>query len=724
MNMEGGYSIDDYNKLMDEQMESQIKPFVNRFISTLEEYRTNYSKSKSSKNYKRANYVRQMLNKLKDDDTGKLMGDLLLNKTKYEMGDEAYNALSDEEKKNHADILTILMQANGKATLTIETLITKATDTGKDSWVDRFRDTTLDDLIDKMQNEDESLKTKADIMAALDRRYNDTAKELLSKWQYFQENISDYEDKAEELIDSVEDTSELMEEVNECDYGEMLNTSVKSDSINEDYREAIDNLTDANEQVFDQAIDSQLVAIGAYLDSINYGDDTMLEFFKQDYDEVSDTKGIRKLYPIVAALTDGQIAGLEFLSFTDLFQIALSDGNTYKDVSEMTEDIEISSIYENVDRGIYEKGGVALTNKALRAKARESESENEGFKASTLTVAMWGVTVGFAAATVATKVVSSVLCSSELSKIPTQCIKIWNNIDALKTESVNLGKQIVELQQKKVSLFELAYKEENIHIFTDQQKLIDARVGKLTEAQNSGKSLGQSGSSIANKLAIGMAIITVIITVVSTVMTILEAKEYYHTKFVPIPKFMVEEADITTINGKGEKVMIKNQTAYYKAVESNRKAGSDKISKENFEAMGTKNELNGDIGQQWLSLYAVKYLGGAPILADSLLYLKNSEEVPKGYSTGIHEFGATAATNLNNKQYLFVDDAPSIKVFFKIDTKTVTELTSNNNSTTGSLFGVGSGGTAVVSGGMGLIIGTLLGGLIVSRRKKLPVKNS
>ena len=89
------YSVDDYNVLMEKAMESQIKPFVDRFIATLEEYRENYKKPKDTLNHIRADHMRQMLNRLTDDDTGKPVGDLLLNKTKYEMGDTAYNALSD-----------------------------------------------------------------------------------------------------------------------------------------------------------------------------------------------------------------------------------------------------------------------------------------------------------------------------------------------------------------------------------------------------------------------------------------------------------------------------------------------------------------------------------------------------------------------------------------------------------------------------------------------------
>jgi hypothetical protein len=88
MNMRGGYSIKDYEELMENKLKVQIIPFVERFIVTLQEYRDNLDSPYAS-NKARAQYMKSMLNKLTDDDTGGLMGDLLANETKYELGDAA-----------------------------------------------------------------------------------------------------------------------------------------------------------------------------------------------------------------------------------------------------------------------------------------------------------------------------------------------------------------------------------------------------------------------------------------------------------------------------------------------------------------------------------------------------------------------------------------------------------------------------------------------------------
>ena len=78
MNMRGGYSVRDYEALMEKRLKTEIIPFVERFIVTLEEYRANLNSTYPA-NKARAEYMKSMLNKLKDDDTGGLLGDLFVN---------------------------------------------------------------------------------------------------------------------------------------------------------------------------------------------------------------------------------------------------------------------------------------------------------------------------------------------------------------------------------------------------------------------------------------------------------------------------------------------------------------------------------------------------------------------------------------------------------------------------------------------------------------------
>ena len=110
MYMKGGYSFDDYDNLVAKK-KKDITEFINTFVPALEEYRQNYS-GKGSKGGKiRAQAAHDLLNKFYDgdpndeyavNDTGKPLGDLLLNETKTEIGDSAYKSLSDEEKNQKA----------------------------------------------------------------------------------------------------------------------------------------------------------------------------------------------------------------------------------------------------------------------------------------------------------------------------------------------------------------------------------------------------------------------------------------------------------------------------------------------------------------------------------------------------------------------------------------------------------------------------------------------
>ena len=133
MNMQGGYSVQDYQMLLDEQ-KTNIKSFFKNFEVAVKEYRENYNAGQA-----RAIAAYETLNMLYDDDTQQNIGDLLLNKVREEYTDEEYNALSDAEKAKVGDMTTILMHANGDAILTIEQTIAMATDDSDTLWIERYK---------------------------------------------------------------------------------------------------------------------------------------------------------------------------------------------------------------------------------------------------------------------------------------------------------------------------------------------------------------------------------------------------------------------------------------------------------------------------------------------------------------------------------------------------------------------------------------------------------
>ena len=680
MNMKGGYSYEDYEKLVQTHMDTQIKPFVDRFIATLKEYRENLKKPQDSANYKRANYYKTLLNKLTDDDTGnKPLGDLLVNQTKYEMGDEAYNKLSDEEKKNHCDILTLLMQGNGQAVQLMETELTKSADSSNSTWIDRFKETSLEKLTDKVKEEHPNY-SPSELNQELDKRYNDDAKRILDKWETFNEILMNYDNavkKANEFIKS--DTGSKNVNINE----NSSDTEVENAAVEMYKNEAT---------MVKGGLAAEDIAVHDILEKIEYSDGTLLEFFERDKSEFDDSENIRELYPIVDALSGGQLAGLDFISIKDMILMAVTDENGFKNAD--LSNVKSASIYQDVNREIYEKGGVALTDAAMRSKANAQEAA-PAFELSTLGTVLWGCTTASAIAAIG---------SAIAWRAPSQ------GLSGGFSATAELEAKLVEFRKTHNM---------SLQINKNEASKIEKHIKSLnpTETAEAGETFDEAAKQAAAKspvskyLTAGFTVLTAVLAGVSIYLTISEMKAYYKVDFVPIPKYIVDRTDITAVNQKGETVMIQNQTAYYKAVLCNRTAGSSDVEKKNYEVLKDRNDLNGDVGMQWLSLYSVKYENGMPILADSLKLKTGNGDMPDGYTTGIHRFGEKNAFNLTSRLYCYNDPNNGTYVYFKNDTSNVKDLTAS-----GSTFSGGSLAIGAVAGLLGGAALTMV--LFVSTRKR------
>jgi hypothetical protein len=259
---------------------------------------------------------------------------------------------------------------------------------------------------------------------------------------------------------------------------------------------------------------------------------------------------------------------------------------------------------------------------------------------------------------------------------------------------------------------ERIYKRETQQTLWDQQDMAEKELKQYKEGEfEEATRRIATKSKVCKFLTAGFTVLGAILAGVSIYMTVEEMKAYYKVQFTPVPKYIVDRSDITAVNQKGETVMIKNQTAYYKAVLCNRTAGKSDVEKENYKILGDRNDLNGDVGQQWLSLYSVKYENGTPILADSLKLKMGNGDAPDGYTNGIHRFGEKDVVfNLTSRLYCYNDPNDGTYVYFKNDTATVKDLTA-----TGSLF---SGGSIALGAFIGLIVGSALTIFIVNNKKK------
>ena len=696
MNMNGGYSYEDYENMVQTHMNTQIKPFVDRFITTLNEYRENLKKPQDSANYKRANYYKTLLNKLTDDDTGdKPLGDLLVNETKYEMGDEAYNKLTDAEKKNHCDILTLLMQGNGQAVMLMETQLTKAADSSSSTWIDRFKENNLEKLTEKVKNDNPNM-TPSEINAELDKMYNDDARRILDKWDAFNEILLNYDNALKKTNEVKKSASEIKKDI-----------KLDKNSTHEEIKEVVNEAYKAEETFVKGGTAAEDIVAHDCLEKTEYGDGTMLEFFERDRQEFDGAENIRELYPIVDSLTGGQLAGLDFLSIKDMILMAFTDENGFNNVD--LSEIAPASIYQDVNREIYEKGGVALTDAAMRAKATAQEA-TKTFELSKTGIVLWCCTAasGIAAA-------GSAIAWSKIVSNPPDTQHLEDLQKAADDAMDNFKKRLTNYTvDKETGVRSLVIEDKEYNAILDERFNTDKAAkdyenGEFAEINRQ----FNLKSDVCKYLTAGFTVLTAVLAGVSIYLTISEMKAYYKVDFVPIPKYIVDRADITATNPKGETVMIQNQTAYYKAVLCNRTDGSSNLEKKNHEILKDRNDLNGDVGMQWLSLYSVKYENGMPILADSLKLKMGKGDAPEGYTTGIHRFGEQNAFNLTYPKYCYNDPYDGTYVFFKNDTATVKDL-----STTGSAF---SGGTLAIGAVLGLAAGiglTLLFTVASKKRKE------
>jgi len=191
--------------------------------------------------------------------------------------------------------------------------------------------------------------------------------------------------------------------------------------------------------------------------------------------------------------------------------------------------------------------------------------------------------------------------------------------------------------------------------------------------------------------------------------TIKEMMDFYKVEYTPIPKYIVDEEDITE-EVNGVKTVVRNDTAYYQVAETNRKADA-----EFYDVLQNYADLNGDVCAEWLALYYVRYRGQAPILADSLKVVKGSDKLPSGYERSVHMFGVGGAQNLNSRYYCYNDPTNGIYVHFKVDESAVASAA----SAAGSTF---SAGSAALFGGIGAAAGAGIAVavmLILFKKKKV-----
>ena len=639
MNMKGGYSIQDYQILLEEQ-KTQISVFIDSFVVAVNEYRTNYQNGAES-----AKAAHDMLNMFVDDDTKQQMGDLLLNKIKEEYTDGEYAALSDEVKGKTADMTTILMQGNANVILAIEQTIAIATDSSDDLWLDRYAEAkTYDDMLDTLMEEKNLTVNQAE--KELTVEYDDAAKSIASKLEAYKEYLGTY-----------------------------TNEDITLDSTQEEQ--------DAYKTAHPDFEPTIWFAVGTQyelLDSVENDDITLLELLTgDDFDLSGEDRYL--LYPLVASLTKGQRACLDFLSMYQLVSLGINGGESFKSALESmnaeTFEKAQTSVYNGVDREVY-GNDVALTGEAYKLQNSSGKDAMTDWKDSISNTSLalyiaFGVSL---AATAASWTLRPVL-SHLMTKWTGDSTSYMNMANYYKGEAANEGMLLVSDNATKANKY-------------------------VSKADSALRSVGyaKTWQKVLYYAGIAFTCITAVLTVVSLWSTYNDLKEYYNAEFTPIPAYMVDEST----DENDEKVF-----TYYSAVKCNRiDAG---FVTESTEILKDFGDLNGDVGRQWVALYTTKdKAAGNPLTTDFKVQYENST-IPDD-RTPLSIFCEESAQNLTDKRagFTYADGKNGIYMFFGTDA----------NAYAGSVF---TNGSTALLGGVTVILtaAAFFTGNLSAKKRKIKV---
>ena len=736
MNMKGGYSFTEYEKLMEQYRDSQIKPLVNRFLVTVNEYRTNYN-SAEGPNKQKAVFMHDVMNLFRDDDTGFGLGDLLLEKTKDEYTDEEYEQVLPDDRSKIPDLTTILMQGQTDMTFMIEQLTTLASDTGTDLWLDRLVKLGPNGLTEQYTSQG---MTPTDANREMAQQYEDTARIISEKWDEFRSTLMTFAEQNggdETLNDDEDEPATPDEEENEENTegeqpAEDSDAASDASSINsaEELMDAVKGQMEAAASVAEDTANLRVAIIYNYLKNVNYGDKPLYDFFTQQYSDISGDN-ISVLYPLASVLSPGQRAGADFLSLFQLVQAGIADGDSFSQAKETTDKLikgtDQVSIYSGVRRELYDKG-VALTDDLMRADADSASNVFNDWA-----MGITGKTFAFAAASVVSAIPMVLSWKSAVKALKVKKVVMpsgFSNTMTMMDKAIKTDK-VYQLYKNNPGAAESLANQKLDFTITDTGNGMRVQgsngVGQtfdeifpyevklkatddINTVYNKCSSFSvdsvNSGIKWSKVLKTGAAVIFSLAFLAISAYTVWSAyqdlKAYYNIEMTPIPKYIVDRKDITTTDKDGKTVVYRNEKAYYEVVRCNRQDNAP-MKKDSFDY----GDLNGDVAKEWLAMYTVKNSAlGGPIRADSFMVIVGSTDVPERYDRAIHMFGQNSAANLTDSRYTYNDSLDGIYVYFQSDKQEQPATTGSVFTQKGVMPALGIG--LVVGGGIGVLIAFLV----------------
>ena len=194
---------------------------------------------------------------------------------------------------------------------------TRAADTNDSTWLERFAELDYDKLIDSTK------LAPTDAEKQLAKLYDDDANTILDSWSTLYDKLMKY-DEYTAFVKTFDENK-----LNETEAKLKAITEVESNASDEEVLQAYKDYNEALAAQQELLIALKAITIHDNLAEMENEDGTLLEFFTQSYDDIAEDTTV--LYPLVASFSNGQKAGLEFISLEEMMMIALSDEDAYSD---------------------------------------------------------------------------------------------------------------------------------------------------------------------------------------------------------------------------------------------------------------------------------------------------------------------------------------------------------------------------------------------------------
>ena len=474
-------------------------------------------------------------------------------------------------------------------------------------------------------------------------------------------------------------------------------------------------------------------AMAEMMRAVIYLDGKTLYDFCMEY--VPDTSDYTVIYPLAAALNDGQAAITKAAHFYDVVRYSMTEFPEETINAEIAAQEEIYketafNVYTGVDRDMF-KGNFALTSAASRADAyTDSETLMDtlfgsgNWKATGLQIAAGAVGVGLFTWAIIRTAKGGFGASKELIEEATRRATMKANY------AVNMA--LVDTSVKTIYYLDTTFKDlESWYGLTVSKQVKDfwetattfqktetlnklfvenglgdcADAKKIAEAYNTLKPVHDSGVETAKK-SVANAILKA--RLFTGALYILGAAslgysayslykkiyDYYHPTYDVIPTALVDL--VRTVEGD-------RYIKYDVVTEAQPKENGDYAAA----------DLNAFAGQRWNALYYTKsYEAGKPLLAKFALS-NNDNQVDDGYLP-VHRFGEGVCYDLN--KYNFSSDADNIFLSIKQSDNQKSAVTDVPNLI-GSIFGSGMVLISVVAGA-GVGVGATIGIQAMAKKKK------